>query len=207
LEGCPKAEFLLDSDAYAVQEDNYYWLKNTIDGTNIWYRPFLDVGKRYEESSCIDPSSCAVMYIEDNYGDGAGRMRFQYDGNSVYEHPEESDANSFGRAFVAAVGDGCGKQVTLGLELTADRWVVSEKSGFRLRNVSTNEYIFSIDTLLVNQRYQFSGELNIDECYQVEWNDNYGDGIGAMKLTLNDLVTFNGLTNGHTGHITVGSGC
>jgi hypothetical protein len=207
LDGCLKAEFLLDSDGYAVQEDNYYWLKNTIDGTNIWDRPFLDVGKRYEDSSCIDPSSCAVMYIEDNYGDGAGRMRFQYDGNIIYDHPEESDANSFGRAFVAAVGDGCGQQVTLGLELTADRWVVSEKSGFRLRNVSTNEYIFSIDTLAVNQRYRFSGDLNIDECYQVEWNDNYGDGIGAMKLTLNDLVTFDGVTNGYTEHITVGSGC
>jgi hypothetical protein len=49
--------------------------------------------------------------------------------------------------------------------------------------------------------------LNIDECYQVEWNDNYGDGIGALKLTLNDLVTFEGLTNGYTEHITVGSGC
>jgi hypothetical protein len=28
-----------------------------------------------------------------------------------------------------------------------------------------------------------------------------------LKLTLNDLVTFDGLTNGYTEHITVGSGC
>jgi hypothetical protein len=41
----------------------------------------------------------------------------------------------------------------------------------------------------------------------VEWNDNYGDGLGALKLTLNDLATFDGVTNGYTGHITVGSGC
>jgi hypothetical protein len=205
---CPtKAEFLLDSDEYAVEEENYYWLKNTIDGTNIWDRPSLDVGKSYEESSCIESSSCAVMYIEDNYGDGAGAMRFQYAGNSVSYKSKASVANSFGQAFMAAVGDGCGKQVTLGLALTADRYVGSEFSNYRLRNVSTKKYIWEIDELISHMGYQISVELNIDECYQVEWNDLFGDGIGSLKLTLNDLVTFEGLTNGKTGFITVGYGC
>jgi hypothetical protein len=206
-EGCHIVEFLLDSDAYAVREDNYYWLKDTDNGSNIWYRPSLDVGKRYEESRCIDSSSCAVMYIEDNYGDGAGRMRFQYDNNIVYDHPEENDADSFGRAFMAAVGDGCGGQATLGFELAADRWVQSENSSVRLRNVSTNQDIRRSDGLNNNQIYQFSEQLNINQCYQVEWTDNYGDGIGALTLTLNGLVTFKGLTNGRTEHITIGSGC
>jgi hypothetical protein len=74
--------------------------------------------------------------------------------------------------------------------------------------VSTNKCIWSIDTLVVNQRCRFSEELNVDECHQVEWNDDHGDGIGALKLTLNDLVTFDGLTNGYIENITaVGSGC
>jgi hypothetical protein len=88
-------------------------------------------------------------------------MRFQYDGKSVYDNAVESDANSFGRAFVAAVEEGCGGQVTLDFELTVDRRVQSENSSFRSRNVSSNNnYIRRIDSL-VNQGHQFSEGLNI----------------------------------------------